>query len=60
MNENFKKMNLSDLLDELVDCGREKQMYPDSGRGDTTDTNVRINAIKKEITNRFYKGEKFD
>ena len=53
-------MNLSDLLDELVDCGREKQMYPDSGRGDTTDINVRINAIKEEITNRFYKGEKFD
>jgi hypothetical protein len=60
MNENFKKMNLSDLLDELVDCGREKQMYPDSGREDTTYINVRIDAIKEEITNRFYKGEKFD
>ena len=60
MNENFKKINLSDLLNELVNCGREKQAYLGSGRWVPNDINVKIDAIKEEITNQFYKGEKFD
>lgn len=57
--DEIKNMSMDELLEELVYCGREKQMYPDSGRGDTSDINVRIDAIKQEITHRFYKGEKF-
>lgn len=52
--DEFKNMSLEDLLYELVYCGREQQMYPDSGRGDTSDIKIKIEAIKTEITNRFY------
>lgn len=56
--DDYKNMSMEELLDELIYCGREQQMYPDSGRGDTSDIKIKIEAIKQEITNKFYSGEK--
>lgn len=56
--DEFKNLSLNDLLDELIDCGREKQIFGDSERGSTRDIADRISYIKEEITRRFYSGEK--
>jgi len=56
--DELKNLNLNDLLDELVDCGYEKQIFGDSERGSTRDIADRISFIKEEITRRFYSGEK--
>lgn len=49
---------MDELLDEMVNSGRKQQMYPDSGRGDTSDIKIKIEAIKQETTNIFYSGKK--
>lgn len=54
----LKNLSLDELLDELVYCGREKEIYGDSERGSTRDIADRISYIKEEITRRFYAGEK--
>lgn len=57
---NLKEMSIEDLLEELVLQGRYKQIYSGFGdRGSGEDINKNIEAIKLEITNRFYDGSKF-
>jgi hypothetical protein len=51
--DELKNLSLDDLMDKLIDCGREKEKYEDSERF------YRIHVIKEEITRRFYIGEKF-
>ena len=57
---NLKEMSIEDLLEELVQHGRHKQIYSGFGdRGSDEDIDKEIEAIKLEITNRFYNGSKF-
>lgn len=65
MND-LKEMSIEDLLEELVQQGRHKQLYSlfnnvefysENNIGKNIDENIEL--IKKEITTRFYNGSKF-
>ena len=51
-------MSIEDLLNELVQQGRYKQIYNGFGdRGSDKDIDAEIENIKSEICRRFYTGQ---